>query len=106
AVLIALPLFAHAQTPRVPKPQEPAAAKVEATSPQHHLDEARRVLDSISVPSLTGDPVKKFSDLKRGFGELELAYLASMGRLVSPIPAGSSTTGSTTGTSTGSTPAV
>jgi hypothetical protein len=96
------------QTPTSPISQPNRSANPDQDSPQHHLDEARKVLTSIT--GVQGEALSKMSELKRHFTQLETAWRASSAtaaptgasRSTEP-PVSSGTTGSTSGTGTAGT---
>jgi len=79
--------------------QQPTAADKTATTraptaeqktPQQHLDEAKKLVDSINESSLSGGAARQLANLKRDLNELASAYLSA-------VPAASGGVG-TTGT--------
>jgi hypothetical protein len=83
AALIALPVFAAAQTSGSQTsgttPQSGTAQQSQQTSdtPSEHLSEARQTLDSIPRASIAGANASKISDVKRHFDALEKSYSGS-----------------------------
>ena len=57
--------------------QQNRSSRADQNSPQHHLDEAKRVLSSINNSSLQGDTRSKITELKRHFMQLDSAWRAS-----------------------------
>jgi hypothetical protein len=71
-----LPFVARAQSSSTPQQPWPAtsAARPSAASPQSHLDQAKRALDSINASSLKGEARTQFAELKEHFAQLETAW--------------------------------
>jgi hypothetical protein len=109
-----LPVLVDAQstpTPQTPtsRASQPNRSGADKNSPQHHLDEARRVLTSITSNSVQGETRSKVNELKRHFTQLETTFRASsassaqMGASRStepPTSAGTATGSTTSGTGT------
>ncbi len=111
AALAALPVVAAAQT-YPPAGQSSGQSttgqsnpssqygSTEQNSPQHHLDEAKRVLDSISTADLTGDAASRIARLKTEFNTLYTSYSNESGSAMSSSStSGGSSTSSSSATS-------
>ena len=113
-----LPVFVDAQGTSTPqtKPEQPTttsqqsrSGRADQNSPQHHLDEAKRVLTSVNANNVQGEARSQVNELKRHFMQLETAWRASSagsaqaGAARSTGGAGSTTGSATTGSATGST---
>jgi hypothetical protein len=79
--LASLPFVAGAQGTGTPQqPGQPRTTSQqsktpgEQNSPQHHLNEAKRVLNSIDTSSLKGEAKNDVSELRRHFSQLESAW--------------------------------
>ena len=113
--LASLPVLVGAQnssTPQPPQPTNPTSTTTsqqnrstkDQNSPQHHLDEAKRALNSISASSLQGDARTQVTELRRHFEQLESAWrTTAAGAAKSGATATGHATGHTSGTATGST---
>ncbi len=109
AAMIALPIIATAQTyppsgstsgqstTGQSNPSSQYGAK-DQNSPQFHLDEAKKVLESIDASSLSGDAASQISQIKSDFNNLYNAYKSKSGSSVSS----SATSGGATSSSTAS----
>lgn len=91
AALVALPMIATAQTYPPAGQTSSGQSQSQMTSPdqntpQFHLDEAKRVLDSVSTSDLTGAATSEVSKIKTQFTDLYNDYKNKSG-------VGSSTTG-------------
>jgi hypothetical protein len=58
---------------------QPKSATSDQNSPQHHLIEAKRVLNSIDVSSVKGDAKTEITELRSHFSQLEAAWAAKAG---------------------------
>jgi len=103
--LASLPVLAGAQDPTTPPapqqatptPQQNTSKATEQTSPQHHLDEARKALGSVSSDT------PQIAELRRHFTQLESAWRAKIANAARTGAASSGHAGGhTSGTSTGS----
>jgi hypothetical protein len=82
-----LPVLVGAQTTSTPqtRPEQPTTTSpqtrsgrtADLNSPQHHLDEAKRVLTSIDANSAQGETRSKVTELKRHFTQLEASWRAN-----------------------------
>jgi hypothetical protein len=113
--LASLPVLVDAQGTTTPQTrpeqstpsQQNRSSRMDQNSPDHHLDQARRVLTSLNSNTVQGEARSQVNELKRHFNQLESAWRASSAgsartgasRSTEP-PTGSSTTGSTSGTAT------
>lgn len=78
--LASLSVFLNAQTTSTPHPKPTTSGQHRTTdhnSPQHHLQEAKRVLNRITVTALEGDAGTQVADIRRHFNELESGWRAS-----------------------------
>jgi hypothetical protein len=122
--LASMPVVAGAQSTGRPQPTTPQTTQQPQTrstsqqnrsssnSAQHHLDEAKRVLNGIDANALQGDARTQVSELKKHFAQLETAWQqkAASGARSSTASGGhvgghTGTTASTAGTTSG-TPAA
>lgn len=98
--LASLPAIAGAQSPtsQQPKPSTPQqqSRSQDQNSPQHHLDEAKKVLNKINPSSLQGEARTQITELKRNFNQLENAWRNKSGN--SARSDSSHATGHTSGT--------
>lgn len=103
-----LPVLVDAQSTPQTRPQTTPQTRTRSSdpsSPQHHLDEARRVLTSLNANSIEGETRSKVNELKRHFMQLESAWRTSSAgaaqkgasRTTDPAPNPTTATG-TTGT--------
>lgn len=109
--LASLPALVGAQstsTPQQTYPKPTTSQQSRSTkdqgSPQHHLDEAKRVLNSISDSSLEGEARTQITELRRHFNQLESAWRSKAAGAARSGAAGHVT--GHTGTATGSTGAT
>ena len=54
--------------------QDRSTRSTDPNSPQHHLNEAKRVLNSINTGSVQGEARKQITELKQHFTQLESAW--------------------------------
>ena len=97
--LAALPMIAAAQTyppagQTTPGQTNPSSqyGSTNENSPQSHLDEAKRALDSISTSDLTGAAMSQVSQIKTQFNDLCDAYKNESGTASSSTGTSGSTT--------------
>lgn len=86
AALVALPMIATAQTyPPAGQTTSGQSSQSQMSSdqntPQFHLDEAKRVLDSISTSDLTGAALSQISQIKTQFNDLYNDYKSKGGAM-------------------------
>ena len=102
--LVALPVVAAAQT--YPPAGQSSTGQSSSSSqysssaqnsPQHHLDEAKRVLDSISASDLTGDAASRIASLKTEFNTLYTNYSNKAGSAMSSNSGTSTSSSGATG---------
>jgi hypothetical protein len=82
--LASLPVLLGAQGTPSPKPEQTTPPSTtsqpgratDQSSPQHHLDEAKKALNGISTSSLKGDAQTQVAELRRNFTQLESAWLS------------------------------
>jgi hypothetical protein len=105
--LATLPILLEAQTPSTqhakPKPadqHQPAQRPMDHDSPQHHLQEAKRVLNGINEKTLKGEPATQIADIRRHFNQLESAW---RGQAPSSQHGAAEPSGHSTGHATGTT---
>jgi hypothetical protein len=123
--LVSLPVVAGSQSTSRPQPTTPQTTQQPQTrstsqqnrssennSAQHHLDEAKRVLNSIDADALQGEMRSEVAELRKHFAQLETAWQqkAASGARASTKAGGhvgghTGTTTSTAGTTSG-TPAA
>ncbi len=106
-----LPVFVDAQGTSTPqtRPEQPTttsqqsrSGRADQNSPQHHLDEAKRVLTSLNANNVQGEARSQINELKRHFMQLETTWRASSaGAARSGASRSTGGTGATTGSATG-----
>ena len=107
--LAGLPVLASAQSPTSQQPERPTQSRqqqqdrtADQNSPEHHLNQAKRVLNDINPSSMQGDARTQITELKRNFNQLENAWRnqsSRSGRSDSAHATGH--TGAVTGTESG-----
>jgi hypothetical protein len=117
-VLAGLPIVGDAQStsseqtqPTSTTSEQSRSSAKEPVSPQHHLDQARRVLDTINSNDLKGDAKTQFTELKEHFNLLNSAWQSKVATAARTGAVGGHATGhvgtaSGTGSTTSGTPAA
>jgi hypothetical protein len=75
--LASLPVFVSGQTPANPHPRPPASGRhqtADHSSPQHHLQQAKRALDSINMTTLKGEANTQVAEIRRHLKDLESGW--------------------------------
>lgn len=78
--LASLPVLVGAQNPTTPAQTSPAPTQsqqrstTDENSPQHHLDQAKKALNSIQSSSLKGDARTQVAEVRTQFNQLESAW--------------------------------
>jgi hypothetical protein len=83
--------------------QKSAAAPADQNSPEHHLSQAKRVLDSINPRGLAGTARSQISQIQTEFNGLGTAWHLSAGQSASSSSTGETSATGTTGSTTGGT---
>jgi hypothetical protein len=75
--LASLPVFVSGQATPNPHPRPPASARhqtADHSSPQHHLQQAKRALDSINMTTLKGEANTQVAEIRRHLNDLESGW--------------------------------